>query len=114
MAFTPEKRAAQRILSAIEDGKLSTRETYQLVADADPTLIHLIFTWLRARYPAHNPASDGVLGRLAELCTQYPEAAAKAKEGESDSLVAWFEDEYDYRELRSGDFIDLIVEKLES
>lgn len=113
MAFNQEKRAARRLLAAIEDGKLNTTETFELINDADPTLVYLIFTWLRAWYPATHPASDGVLGRLTELLKQHPEAAQLAKEGESDSVVTWFEDEYNYQDLRAGDFIDLIVEKLE-
>ena len=50
---------------------------------------------------------------LSELCTQHPKAARMAKQGESDSLVTWFEDEHGYRDLRAEEFIDLIVEKLE-
>ena len=114
MAFRQEKQAAQRILSAIEDGTLKIAETFYLIEDADPALVYLIFAWIRAWYPSSHPAADGVLGRIGELCVQYPKAARMAKEGESDSLVTWFEDQYDYRELRADEFIDLVVEKLET
>jgi hypothetical protein len=36
-----------------------------------------------------------------------------AKDGKEDALVAWFEDDYAYRDLRAAEFIDLVVEKLE-
>lgn len=81
--------------------------------DADPTLVYFIFAWLRAWYPSSHPASDGVLGRLSELCSQFPRAAKMAKEGGTDAVVAWFEDQYGYRDLRADEFVDVIVEKLE-
>ncbi len=113
MAFQQEKQAALRILSAIEDGNLKVAETFYLLEEADPTLVYFIFAWIRAWYPSSHPAADGVLGRLSDLCTQYPKAARMAKEGESDSLVTWFEDQFGYRDLRNHEFIDLVVEKLE-
>lgn len=113
MAFEHEKRSARRLLGAIEDGTLATAQTWHLVSEADPTLVYFIFSWIRAWYPAHHPAADGVLGRLTDLLTRYPAAAKRAREGASDPLVAWFEDTYAYRDLRAAEFVDLIVEKLE-
>lgn len=113
MAFQQEKEAARRILGAIEDGTLRVGDTFRLIEEADPTLVYFIFAWIRAWYPSSHPAADGVLGRLGELVSQYPRAARMAKQGESDSLVTWFEDQYSYRDLRADDFIDVIVEKLE-
>ena len=113
MAFEHEKRSARRLLGAIEDGTLDTPNTWYLISEADPTLVYFIFCWIRAWYPAHHPAADGVLGRLTELLTRYPKAAQLAKEGAADSLVGWFEDEHEYRDLRADEFIALIVEKLE-
>lgn len=114
MAFEHEKRTARRMLAAIEDGGTSTYDAWQLFAYADPTLIHFIFAWLRAHYPSSNSMSDGVLGRLGALCTAHPKAARLAKQGEADSLVAWFEEGHAYRDLSADAFIDLIVDKLES
>ena len=113
MAFNMEKAAARRLLGALEDGKLETTDTFQLVAKADPTLVYFVFAWLRARYPSSHPASDGVLGRIGELCSRHPKAARMAQEGKEDSLVEWFEDAYGYRDFRADEFIDLVVEKLE-
>ncbi len=113
MAFEFEKQAASRLLHAIEDGRLSTSDTFHLVDEADPALVHFIFAWLRAWYPPSHPASEAVLGRLGALVMRYPKAARLAKEGQGDAIVAWFEDAYDYRGFRAAEFIDLIVEKLE-
>lgn len=113
MAFDHEKRTARRLLGAIEDGTLDTPNIWYLVSEADPTLVYFIFSWIRAWYPAHHPAADGVLGRLADLLTRYPKSAQLAKEGAADALVAWFQDEYGYRDFRADEFITLIVDKLE-
>lgn len=113
MAFDHEKRTARRLLSALEDGRLGATDTWHMISDADPALVHFIFAWLRAWYPASHPAADAVLGRIAEVCTRYPKAARIAKEGAGDPIVAWFEDEYGYRDFRPDEFISLVVEKLE-
>jgi hypothetical protein len=114
MAFEQLKRDAQRILEGLEDAKLNTDQTYHLVVEADPTLVFFLFAWLRANYPSTHSASDGVLGRLGELVTKYPTVARMARAGESDAVVAWFQDAYGYRDFRSREFIDLVVDKLES
>ena len=113
MTFDTEKRAAARLLSAIDDGTLDASDTFYVLKDADPTLVYFIFSWLRASYPASHPASDAILGRLGELCTKFPEAARMASKGAADPLVEWFEDAYSYRDLSAHEFIDLVVEKLE-
>jgi hypothetical protein len=113
LAFSHEKQAARYLISAIEDGKLSTAQASRAFEDADPALVHFVFAWLRAWYPPSHPAADAVLGRLGQLVSQHPAAARLAKEGQQDAIVAWFEDAYSYRDLRADEFVDLIVEKLE-
>lgn len=113
MSFAQEKREARRLIAAIEDARLNTRETFNLVTDADPALVHFVFAWLRAWYPASHPAADAVLGRLADLCTEFPKAARLAREGGADPIVAWFTEEHDYRDFRADEFVELVVEKLE-
>ncbi|MCO4774177.1 MAG: hypothetical protein KDA24_29370 [Deltaproteobacteria bacterium] len=114
MAFEHEKQTAQRILSGLEDARLSTFQTSELVEEADPALVYFLFAWLRSKYPSHHPASDGVLGRLGALCTEHPSAARKAHKGQKDSIVAWFEEGHSYRDFTSSEFISLVVDKLES
>jgi hypothetical protein len=111
MALEQEQRAALRILEGIEEGTMSTTDSYGLVEDADPALIYLIVTWLRKRYADHTNA-DAVLGRLAAVSAR-PKVAKLMKEGQSDAVVQWFEESYSYRELDKKQFIELIIEKLE-
>lgn len=113
MAFEHEQRQARRILDGIEQGSMTAAQSSQAIEGADPTLVYFIFSWLRSHYGPNNPAAEGVIGRLVEVCKQYPAVARMAKEGEADSLVAWFEDAYAYRDLDATAFIELVVEKLE-
>ena len=112
MAFEHQQAAALRILEGIEDGTMSTADSASLVEDADPALVHLIFTWIRKRY-ADNPDADAVISRLLAVIERNPAIPRKLKEGQSDPVVEWFEEEYSYRDFGSRDFIALIVEKLE-
>ena len=109
--FEQEQRAALRILEGIEEGTMSAADSFALVEDADPALIYLIFTWLRKRYADHTNA-DAVIGRLLEI-TGRGSVPQMMKEGQTDPVVAWFEDGYSYRDLGSKEFIELIVDKLE-
>jgi hypothetical protein len=112
MAFEQERKAALRILDGIVEGTMSSADSYALVDEADPTLVYLIFTWIRARFGPSDPASDAVLGRLVEISNKSS-VAQKMKEGQQDPVVEWFEDAYSYRKLDKDEFIELIVEKLE-
>ncbi len=113
MAFEHEKTQARRLLEGIEHGSMTASQSYSLLRDADPALVYFIFTWLRERYHAGHPAAEGVLGRLAELCSEHPAIARRAKSGRPDPIVTWFEDAHSYRDFGSHEFVDLIVEKLE-
>ncbi len=113
MSFEYEKRAAARLLSAIEDGIMSADDTLPLVTEADPALVYLVFAWLRARYHPGHSASEGVLGRIVRLCTESPKVARMARTGEQDPISTWFEETYEYRDFDRTEFIALIVEKLE-
>jgi hypothetical protein len=112
MAFEHEKRTALRMLEGIELGTMTPAESYAALEEADPTLVYFIFKWLRKRYRDH-PAAEGVLGRLAEVCNTHRSLTRKAKQGEDDPVVGWFESTYAYQDLEAADFIDCIVEKLE-
>ena len=113
MAFAHEKREAAYLLSVVEDGTRSVSDMRPLLEEADPALVYLLFAWLRTKYHAGHPASEGVLGRIVGVCSASPKVARMAREGEKDFIVTWFEETYEYRELDRDRFIDLIVEKLE-
>ena len=112
MAFEHEKQSALRLLEGIELGTMTAEESNRELSDADPTLVYFIFKWLRKRYREHE-AAEGVLGRLADVCNPNRAITRRAKEGEDDPVVGWFEGSYKYKDLDSREFIDLIVEKLE-
>lgn len=112
MAFEHEKRTALRLLEGIELGTMTTGECFREFSDADPVLVYFIFKWLRKRYRDHD-AGPGVLGRLADLCNEHRSLTRRAKGGEDDPIVGWFEGSYKYKDLNSEEFIDIIVEKLE-
>lgn len=112
MAFEHEKQTALRLLQGIELGTMTADESYRELSEADPTLVYFIFKWLRKRY-REDPAAEGVLGRLADVCNSNRDITRRAKEGEDDPVVGWFEGSYQYKDLEGAEFIDLIVEKLE-
>ena len=112
MAFDNEIRAALHLVESIEDGRRDIWGTFQLIEGADPTLVYFVFTWLRTRY-ASDPAGDGVMARMVQVCQEYPATLRILKKGEADALVSWFEDTYEYREFNRDDFVALVVDKLE-
>ena len=67
-------------------------------------------------YPASDPAATSVLDRVVALTSTSTAFVRKSKKGEQDPISKWFESEYSYRDYRGrgSEFIDLIVDKLES
>jgi hypothetical protein len=112
MAFEQQQRAALRILEGIEEGTMSATDSAALVEAADPALIYLIFTWLRKRYADH-PNADAVIGRVVAISGRAG-VAKMMKEGQADPVVEWFEDSYSYKTVEKAEFIQLVVDKLES
>jgi hypothetical protein len=110
MSFERQNAAAMRILDGLESGSASTADSLAMLEEADPALVYLIITWIRRRYADH-PSGDAVIARLVAV-SKHPDVAAKVKEGQSDPVVAWFEDEHQYR-MGAKEFIELIVDKLE-
>lgn len=92
---------------------MTAAQSAELAVDADPALVYLIFTWIRRRYADH-PNADAVVGRLLAVLEREPSLTAKMKEGQADPVVAWFEEEHVYRDLPAREFIELVVDKLES
>jgi hypothetical protein len=113
MAFAQEQQDALYLLQGIENGTLGTSTAARRIEEADPALAYFIVTWLRERYGRDHPAAEGVVGRLVELTSGYGSVTEQLRVGKSDSIVAWFEEEYSYRDFDAQRFIELIVEKLE-
>jgi len=112
MAFEQEQRAALRILEGIEEGTMNATSSADLVEDADPALVYLVFTWLRKRYADH-ANSDAVIGRVVEV-SKRPAIAKLMKDGQADPVSRWFEEGYSYKDYAAKEFVELIVDKLES
>ncbi len=112
MAFEQQQRAALRILEGIEEGTMSASDSIGLVEGADPALVYLLFTWLRKRYADH-PNSDAVIGRLVAV-SNLGSVSKLMKEGQADPVSRWFEDAYSYRDIEKKQFVEMIIDKLES
>ena len=67
MAFEQQTKTALRILEGIEGGTMNSGDSLDLLEEADPALVYLLFTWLRHRYGPNDPAAEAVLGRLAAV-----------------------------------------------
>lgn len=99
MAFAKEQQEALQLLQGIESGSLQAQGAAHAIDEADPALVYLIVTWLRNRYGADHPAAEGVIGRVVSLTSDYSSVEAKMREGKADPVVAWFEEEYSYRDF---------------
>ncbi len=91
---------------------MSASDSQAIVEEADPALVYLIFTWLRKRYKEHTN-SDAVIGRLVEVSNRG-NIAKQMNEGKADPVSRWFEENYSYKDLEKTEFIDLVVDKLET
>jgi len=111
-----QKAAALRVLAGLEDGTLSPVDAARIAEDLDPVLIYVIVEFLRAVYPASDPAASPVLERVVRMTAASAELVRRHREGERDPVSRWFESEHEYRAFRGrgADLIERIVDKLES
>lgn len=116
MAASDEKRDGLRLLGGLENGGLSAGDAANVAERIDPVLVYVIVSYLRAAYPASDPAASGVLERVVKFTSSRPSVVKKHREGRDDPISRWFEKEHDYRSFRGrgSDLVDLIVDKLES
>ena len=116
MSGSTDKNQAKRLLRGLEEGGLAVAEARILAQDLDPVLVHVILRYLRAVYPASDPAASPVLERVVQLTSADPAIVRKAKEGERDPVSQWFTGDYSFANFRGRgqELIDLIVDKLES
>ncbi|TPV96907.1 MAG: hypothetical protein B7733_02350 [Myxococcales bacterium FL481] len=111
--FADEKRAAFEALCGIVTGAAAPEESYAQLDPADPTLVYFIFKWIKKYYHRDHPDNAVVRSNLSAVTNQYRSLTRKAKDGENDPIVEWFEGTYRYREMSAGELIDVVVEKLE-
>lgn len=110
-----EKRESLRFLTGVENGTLTAADAANVASKRDPVIVHFVLRYLREKYPASNPASQGVTQRLLELTSTYDGLVKAAKKGEKDSITEWFDDTYNIREYfdRPEELVDMLVEKIE-
>ena len=82
MDITSMKRETARYLHGLEHGSLDTADCYAIADKLDPIVSHFVIKYLRQLYSATDPASQGVLGRIVELTSSYPEIVKACQEGE--------------------------------
>jgi len=116
MDTTTDKREATKLLAGLENGGMTTAEAVVLAESLDPVLVYLIVRYLRETYPASNPAASSVLERVVELTSDHATIIEKCRDGEIDPVSQWFADEHEFGSFRDrgSEFIELIVDKLES
>jgi hypothetical protein len=105
-------QTALRILTGIEEGTMSATDSQTLVEEADPALVYLLFTWLRKRYKDHEN-SDAVIGRLVDVSNRGS-ISKQMNEGKADPVSRWFEEGYSYKDYAAKEFVEMIVDKLET
>jgi hypothetical protein len=113
VAFEEEKLEALVMLQGVEQGTMEPEESFELLNKADPTLVYFIFKWIKKHYHRDHEAVDIVRPRLSALCNEHRSLTRRAKSGEDDPVVGWFEGTHRYSELTAEEFIEIIVEKLE-
>lgn len=113
MDFEAEKLEALTILLGIVQGTMSTQECFELLDPADPTLVYFLLKYTKKHYHREHDDFEIVRARLSELKNSYRSLTRKARSGEEDPVVEWFEGTHRYSELEPEAFVDIIIDKLE-
>ena len=113
MAFDDEKRHALSLLRGIVSGELEPDQANAELEQADPTLVYFLLKYIKKHYHRDHDLYESATARLSELTAAHRHLTRRAKEGETDPVVEWFEGEHAYRDVDDETFVDLIIEKLE-
>ena len=107
---------ALRLLAGLESGSIDAVDLSQLVGRIDPVLVWGVIGYLRASYPASDPAAPAVLDRVVALTRTDPEVVAAVRAGEGDPVARWFLDTHGFAAWRGRgpQMIEELVDKLES
>ncbi len=111
-----EVRESLRLLNGLEKGTLTAADAFNVADSRDPVIVYFVLRYLREKYPASSPASQGVTSRLVELTGTYDSVIKASKKGEKDSIREWFDDTFEIREFfdKPTELMELLVEKIES
>ena len=108
-----EPLAVAKILKGIVEGTMTTQECFDLLDPADPTLVYFIFKYIKKHYHRDHDEFEVVRPRLKDIKNSHRSLTRKAKSGEDDPVVGWFEGSHRYSEMTPEDFVDVIIDKLE-
>ncbi|MCA9682762.1 MAG: hypothetical protein KC457_11235 [Myxococcales bacterium] len=108
-----EKREALAVLQGILTGEAMPEETIAALEEADPTLVYFILKYVKKHYHRDHDDYELMKSRLSEIKNTARSLTRRAKDGEGDPVVEWFESNHRYSDLSPELFIDLIVDKLE-
>jgi len=111
-----QRDAAIRLLDGLENGRMSAADAVIVAVDLDPVLVYTIVSFLRAVYPATDPAATAVLERVVRLTSASPAILRLHREGGQDPVSHWFESEHAYAAFRGrgAEMLALLVDKLDS
>jgi hypothetical protein len=115
-SMSHEQQEAERLLAGLESGSMDTGTAQTIAEDLDPVMIYVIVSFLRATYPASDPAATPVLERVVAMTSKDQAIIRNCKLGEQDPISRWFQSEYSFKEFRGRgpELIALITDKLES
>ena len=104
-----------RWLEGLEAGNMPINDLFFLAEKLDPVLISLMIRYLRKKYPSVKPEAAGVLSRILELTSVYPQLVKKTRAAEQDPICEWFLDTHSFSEFytKPNDLVQLLVDKLE-
>ncbi|MCX6127760.1 MAG: hypothetical protein NTX25_01690 [Proteobacteria bacterium] len=108
-------RESLRWLEGLEAGNMSANDLFFLAEKLDPVLISLMIRFLRKKYPSAKPEAAGVLSRILDLTSTYPQLVKKTRSAEQDPISEWFLDTYSFSDFytKPNELIQLLVDKLE-
>jgi hypothetical protein len=116
MNTSTDPKAALALVHGLENGGVDTDALRRSAEDLDPVLLAAILRYLRAVYPASQPAASAVLERVVALTDAWPGLIELCQEGERDPVWQWFTSEHTLGSFRgrSEALIEILVDKLES
>ena len=116
MDINSQIRESVRFLDGLEGGTLNAGDAFIILDQLDDVLINLMFNYFRKKASRDPAQYSGLTSRLVELSSTYPELISRMNNAQSDPIVEWFMDTYNFGSFYSNpeEMVTIIVEKLES
>lgn len=116
MDINSQIRESVRVLEGLEGGTINTGDAFIILDKLDDVLINLMFNYFRKKASRDPAEYSGLTERLLDLSSTYPELIKRMNAAQSDPIVEWFMETYNFGSFYSNpeEMITIIVEKLES